>query len=56
MNWKTTTAAVAAAVAAVATAVSYMMDADPSTSANWTAVASTVAAAAGLFFAKDSDK
>ncbi len=53
-SWKTTTAAVAALLAAGATAVAAMFDEDPATVADWGLVMAAVAASIGLFMAKDA--
>jgi lysylphosphatidylglycerol synthetase-like protein (DUF2156 family) len=55
-NWKTTTAAIAAAVSAIAGAVVAITDSDPDTVANWSEVVPLVIFAVGLLFARDADK
>ena len=55
-NWKTTAAAIGAAVAAIGTAVNAEFDGDPSTVANWMEVITVAIFAAGLLFARDADK
>lgn len=55
-NWKTTTVACLAALTAISTAVSHMLDADPGTNPDWNLVLASVLTAVGLLFAKDSDK
>ena len=55
-SWKTTTAGILGIVAAVATAVSAMLDNDPATVPNWSAVAAIASTGFGLLFARDNDK
>lgn len=55
-NWKTTTAAIAAAVAAIGSAVAAQFDSDPATVANWSEVVTVVIFAVGLVMARDADK
>ena len=55
-SWKTTTAAIAAAVSAIGAAVNAELDNDPETVANWMEVATVVIFAFGLLFARDADK
>jgi hypothetical protein len=55
-SWKTTVAGIAAAVAAIGTAVNAQFDNDPSTNAEWGLVIAAVSAAIGLFTARDNDK
>jgi hypothetical protein len=54
-SWKTTTAGIAAAVAAIANALSNHFDGDPATTAEWGLVIAAVTAAIGLFKARDND-
>lgn len=53
-SWKTTTAGIAAIVAALATAVGALFDADPVTMPDWGAVAAAVMAGIGLIAARDN--
>ena len=53
-NWKTTTAAVLAALASVLTNVGALMDSDPLTLADWSLTAPLVLLAVGLLFAGDA--
>ncbi len=55
-SWKTTLAGVAAIIAAIALAIAHQFDADPTTVADWGAVAAAAAAGVGLLFARDNDK
>lgn len=54
MNWKTTTAAILAILAAIAAGVASVLDEDPSTIADWGAMGAAVLAGFGLIFAKDA--
>lgn len=54
-SWKTTTAGIAAIVAALATAVGALFDADPTTLPDWGAVAAAILAGIGLIAARDND-
>lgn len=54
-SWKTTTAGIAAIVAALATAVGALFDADPTTLPDWGAVAAAILAGVGLIAARDND-
>ena len=54
-SWKTSTAGVAAIVAAIATAVSAQFDNDPTTVANWGVVITTIIAGVGLLAARDNN-
>lgn len=54
-SWKTTAAGIAAIVAAAATAVVALFDADPTTVPDWGAVAAAVMAGLGLLFARDNN-
>lgn len=56
MSWKTTAAAIAAAIGAIGTALAAMLDADPATLPDWGIVGTLVIASVGLFFARDNDK
>ena len=53
-SWKTTTAGIAAIVAALATAVGALFDADPMTMPDWGAVGAAVMAGIGLIAARDN--
>jgi hypothetical protein len=53
-SWKTTTAGIAAIVAALATAVGALFDADPVSMPDWGAVAAAVMAGIGLIAARDN--
>lgn len=55
-SWKTTVAGIAAAVAAIASAVHAQFDANPETQPEWGLVIAAVTAAFGLLKAKDDDK
>jgi len=56
-SWKTTLCGVLGIVAAGITMIAQpMLDADPSTVAQWGAFGTTVAAAVGLLFARDNDR
>jgi len=54
-SWKTTAAGIAAIVAALATAVGALFDADPTTLPDWGAVAAAIIAGIGLIAARDND-
>lgn len=54
-SWKTSTAGIAAIVAALATAVGALFDADPNTLPDWGAVAAAVLAGIGLIAARDNN-
>lgn len=54
-SWKTTAAGIAAIVAALATAVGALFDADPTTLPDWGAVAAAILAGVGLIAARDND-
>lgn len=54
-SWKTSTAGIAAIVAALATAVAALFDADPTTLPDWGAVAAAILAGVGLIAARDND-
>jgi peptidoglycan/LPS O-acetylase OafA/YrhL len=54
-SWKTTAAGIAAIVAAAATAVVALFDADPTTVPDWGAVAAAFMAGLGLVFARDNN-
>lgn len=54
MSWRTTTAGIAAIVAAVATALVALFDADPMTMPDWGAVGAAVIAGVGLLAARDN--
>jgi hypothetical protein len=53
-SWKTSAAGIAAIVAALATAVGALFDADPLTMPDWGAVAAAVMAGIGLIAARDN--
>ena len=55
-SWKTTAAGISAIVAAVAGAAKLMLDADPNTNPDWTALIAAVTAGIGLVMARDNDK
>ena len=55
-SWKTTAAGISAIVAAVAGAAKLMLDADPNTNPDWTAIIAAVTAGVGLIAARDNDK
>lgn len=55
-SWKTTASGVSAIIAAVAGAAQLMLDNNPSTNPDWTAVIAAVTAGFGLVFARDNDK
>ncbi len=55
-SWKTTAAGVSAIVCAVAGAAKLMLDADPNSNPDWTAVVAAVTAGIGLIMARDNDK
>lgn len=54
-SWKTTAAGIAAIVAALATAVAALFDADPTTLPDWGAVAAAILAGIGLIAARDNN-
>ena len=54
-SWKTTAAGVLAIIAAGATALAALFDADPSTVPNWDAVVVATLAGVGLIFARDNN-
>jgi hypothetical protein len=53
-SWKTTAAGISAAVAAIASAVSALVDNNPATNPDWAAVIAAVTAGIGLVFARDN--
>lgn len=53
-SWRTTTAGIAAIVAAIGTAVVALFDTDPATLPDWGAVAAAVLAGIGLIAARDN--
>jgi hypothetical protein len=53
-SWKTTAAGIAAIIAALATAVGALFDADPVTMPDWGAVGAAVMAGIGLIAARDN--
>ena len=53
-SWKTTVMGVCAILVAVAGAVKMLVDNDPSTNPDWTAVCAAVAAGVGLIAARDN--
>jgi len=55
MSWKTTTAGIAAIVAAVATALVALFDGDPLTLPDWGAVGAAIMVGAGLIVARDNN-
>jgi hypothetical protein len=54
MSWRTTTAGIAAIVAALATAAVALFDADPLTTPDWGAVGAAFLAGVGLLAARDN--
>ena len=54
MSWRTTTAGIAAIVAALATAAVALFDADPLTTPDWGAVGAAFMAGDGLLAARDN--
>jgi hypothetical protein len=54
MSWRTTTAGIAAIVAALATAAVALFDADPLTTPDWGAVSAAFMAGVGLLAARDN--
>jgi hypothetical protein len=54
MSWRTTTAGIAAIVAALATAAVALFDADPLTTPDWGAVGAALMAGVGLLAARDN--
>jgi len=55
-SWKTTASGISAIVAAVAGAAQLLLDNNPATNPDWTAVIAAVTAGFGLVFARDNDK
>ena len=55
-SWKTTASGISAIIAAVAGAAQLMLDNNPATNPDWTAVIAAVTAGFGLVFARDNDK
>lgn len=55
-SWKTTLAACLLAGGALCEAVSWTIDADPTTNADWSKVVALLVVAAGLLFARDADR
>ncbi len=55
-SWKTTTAGLAAILAALFAALTAERDGDPATVADWNTVAIAAAAGAGLLSARDNNK
>ena len=53
-SWRTTTAGIAAIVAAIATAVTALFDSDPLTNPEWGAVVAAIMAGIGLMAARDN--
>ena len=56
VSWKTTVMGVCAILTAVVGAVKLLVDGDPATNPDWTAVIAAVAAGIGLIAARDNDK
>jgi putative flippase GtrA len=54
-SWKTTMFGIAGLIGAIATAATALLDNDPLTNPNWTAIISAGTVAFGLIFAKDSN-
>jgi len=52
----TTLAGIAAAIGAIATAITYWFDGDPNTNPDWGLTIGLISAAIGLFTARDNDK
>lgn len=52
-SWRTSGAGIAAIVTALAGAASVLLDADPATVPDWTAIVAAVMAGLGLLFARD---
>ncbi len=55
-SWKTTAMGICAVIAAIVGVVPLLMDGDPSTNPDWTAVIAAVVAGIGLISARDNDK
>jgi len=55
-SWKTTVFGICAILTAVAGAVKLLVDNDPATNPDWTAVCAAVAAGIGLIAARDNNK
>jgi len=55
-SWKTTVMGICAILVAVAGAVKLLVDGDPATNPDWTAVCAAVAAGIGLITARDNNK
>jgi hypothetical protein len=55
-SWKTTTAGIAAIIAAVALAAEQQFDSDPATVADWAGVVTAVVTGIGLLLARDNDR
>ena len=55
-SYKTTGAAIAALLTAIALAVSAYIDGDAATTPNWTGVITCLIASVGFFFARDNSK
>jgi anti-sigma-K factor RskA len=53
-SWKTSTAGIAAAIAAIAGALNLVFDGNAATNPDWTAVIAAVVAGVGLAFARDN--
>jgi len=53
-SWRTTTAGILTAVAAIAAAAKALLDADPTTNPDWALVTTSLAAAWGLITARDN--
>jgi anti-sigma-K factor RskA len=53
-SWKTTTAGLVTAIAAVANAISLLLDNNSATNPDWTATIAAVSAGLGLLFARDN--
>ncbi len=55
-SWKTTVMGICAILTAVAGAIKLLVDGDPATNPDWTAVCAAVAAGIGLIAARDNSK
>jgi len=56
MNWKTTTAGIAAILVAVGVALTALTDGNPETNIDYAVLVSSVLAGVGLIMARDGDK
>jgi hypothetical protein len=53
-SWKTTATGIVTVLAAIAGAAKFMLDNDPATNPDWTAVIAALTAGIGLIFARDN--